>query len=504
MTSTWLGGETPLTTARDSSALQGVGLGISKKDRADLLKNDKKTYFKVRDNAVKGMTSKFTQLQAIDEKATLDHLEKVYSIVNRFSDLLLQMQQNDMADVFTIPDAFVLDSTTGHYLPSPTAKPVNLFTSANIIDLETAKHATAYFARYGAAFHGENVLWSGEKILNSCDESLRDKLVESTRTWDRADVGGPSYLKLLLYHSMSTTQKSLRALLDKLGKIRITDFPGENVTKAVSFLRGAILILRDNSSTPTDIINLTLRVFKVSSCEPFRTYVGSIDNFVELKVKQYELDDLLSMLDAKYIELLGRGEWTARSSTEGQQSGFTADTNLDDLLRIICYNCGGVGHGVNNCPHPRDDKMINLRRDIIQNSGGGRRNRSNNRSDSSTMGNGGNGNGNGRPNDPLLQPPGKNEPHEKLFDGVKKFWCGKPGCRRWTDHTSREHPGGASAHVADQGTTPPPVSVPSTDTSSVAGTEVSGTPSTLTHLTEATGATGHFATILPTIPHHFG
>jgi hypothetical protein len=489
--STWLGGETPLEVPRDTSALSSIGLGISKKDRSAIKRKDKKTYFKVRDNAIEGLESKFTQLQSIDEKSTLDHLKKVYSVVNRFADLQHQVEQNDMGDVFTIPSEFTLDPTSGHYVPSPHAKAINLFTDSNVVSLITVRRATAYFTRFGTTYHGENILWSGEKILNSCDTSLRDKLVESTRDWPRADVGGPVYLKLLLSLVLSTSEKSLRTLMDKLGKLRITDFPGENVTQAVSFLRGAILILRDNSSTPADLLTLVLRIFKASTCEPFCTYVSSIDTLVELDMKQYNLDSLLTMLDGKYIDLLGRGEWTSTSPSEGQSSAFSA--NVEDLLRIICFNCGAVGHGVNNCPVARDDTMINLRREIMESYSSRRENPRTSNNNGNRRSNSGSGGG----GDPLLRPPGKNEPHEKHFDGVKKFWCGKAGCRRWTDHISSEHPGGpASAHLANNGSSDPEADAPS-----VTGTEASQSISTSSTITEATGS---LATTLQHIPHHFG
>ena len=88
-----------------------------------------------------------------------------------------------------------------------------------------------------------------------------------------------------------------------------------------------------------------------------------------------------------------------------------------------------------------------------------------------------------------------------MIDGVKKFWCGKPGCRRWTDHTSSEHSGGlaspATNHVGD-------TNIGSEgDTPSVAGTEISGTPSSSSTITEATGSLAA-ATKLTMIPHHFG
>ena len=308
MASIWLGGETPRTTARNQLEVTNVGIGVTKKDRAALQSNDKKGYYKVRDAAITGLTTKFIQLQAIDEKSSIEHFEKVYSVVTKFDNLKRHMVTNDMIDVFSIPSTFTLNTSTGDYLPSTLATSVNLFSDANQVPLETIKYANCYFLKYGASYHGENVAWSGEAILNSCDSSLRDKLVELTRGWNAEHKGGLTYLKLLLNLILSTSQKSLQLLTDKLGKLRITDFPGENVTQAVSFLRGTVLILRDNKAIPSDLQSLVLCVFKVSTCDTFRLHIMSIESLTELGVKQYSLDTLLTDIDSKYIDLLGRGE----------------------------------------------------------------------------------------------------------------------------------------------------------------------------------------------------
>ena len=167
----------------------------------------------------------------------MEHLEAVYLVVTRFEDLKTQMIANNMADVFTIPSSFSLQ-TNGTYIPDANATEIDLFTETTKVSLDIVQKATAYFIQFGKEYHRENVIWSGEKILNSCDGELRDKLVESTRTWDKKYVGGPTYLKLLLGLILSTSEKSLRSLTDKLQVLCITDFPGENASKAVSFIGG--------------------------------------------------------------------------------------------------------------------------------------------------------------------------------------------------------------------------------------------------------------------------
>jgi hypothetical protein len=452
-----LGGETPRTNARTIDEVAGVGIGVGKKERTKLKLSDKKSYYKVRDAAIEGMKAKFTHLKPIDEKASVEHFEAVYSVVTRFEDLSYQMGKNDMSDVFNIPSDFVFDTSTQSYVPAAHAKSVNLFSDANNIDIETIKRANAYFLKFGADYHGENIIWSGEKILNSCDTELRDKLIESTRNWGEEYKGGPTYLKLLLSLILSTTEKSLRSLTNKLAKLKITDFDGENVTKAVSFIRGVVLILRDNKSLPTDLTSLILRIFKASTCEVFKLHVTNIDSLVELGVKTYDLDTLLTNLDQKYIELLGRSEWTAKSEKAHQESSFLAGDSVKDLLKIICFNCGAVGHGVNNCPKPKNDDLINLRIEIMTNYGKPREKKPS-------------GKPNGKQRDPLTIPPRRSESHQKSFDGVTKHWCGRPECRKWTDHVTKDHPsteqGNNASSTPDGMSTADSSTQPSTDDAS--------------------------------------
>ena len=153
--------------------------------------------------AVTPMKNKFTQLKAIDEKATMEHLESVYSVVTRFDDLRDELLKSDMLDVFTIASEYTWNATLNTYEPASTATKIDLFKDANSTNLEVIKRATAYYSLMGQEYHGENVQWSGQKILNSCDGPLRDKIIESTRTWSEEEKGGPSYLKLLLSLSFS-------------------------------------------------------------------------------------------------------------------------------------------------------------------------------------------------------------------------------------------------------------------------------------------------------------
>lgn len=115
-------------------------------------------------------------------------------------------------------------------------------------------HSFAYSFYY--VHRGENCVWSGEKILNSCDGTLCDKLIESTHGWDTKFKGGSTYFKLLMGLIVATSKKSSYSLLNKIVQLKFTDFNGEDVNEDISFLKGATRILKDNNTLPNDFILL--------------------------------------------------------------------------------------------------------------------------------------------------------------------------------------------------------------------------------------------------------
>lgn len=442
MTNKWLGGIEAQSVKRTTEEIEAVGISVKKTERADLKKNDKKTYYKIRENCVEGIKNKFTQLKPIDENSPVEHFESIYSVVTRFDDLQDSLKKNDMIDVFTIASIYEGDGTG----PTATAVEIDLFRSVNDTGLDLIKSGSQFFMEYGADFHGENIVWSGEKILNSCDETLRDKLIESTRGWDVTHKGGPTFLKLLMRLIVATSEKSLRSLLDKVAKLKLSDFNGEDVRKAVSFIRGAVLILKDNKALPSDFLILVLRTFRQTTCTNFSTFVGLLEHNVELKMTALSLEDILQLFEKKYTDMLGRGEWTPKSVTKDQASGFSGHAaNYTGSKSIICFNCGGLDHIVSECKMPIDKRAISIRKGIILGTGEGTG--VGNNKYQRPKGNSGAGPGNGKgdrdskpPPNPLLVPPKRSESHEKVFDGKKLYWCGKPGCCKWGDHKTVDHP----------------------------------------------------------------
>ena len=292
----------------------------------------------------------------------------------------------------------------------------------------------------------------GEKILNSCDATLRDKLIESTRGWSAMHKGGPTYLKLLMGLIVATSKKSLRSLLNKISSLKLTDFNKEDVGRAVSFLRGASLILNNNDALPSDFLHLILNIFKNTTCQAFQSYVTTIENNVDLGVMNFTADDVLRVFENRYIDMLGRTEWTPKSLSENQNSGFYNNTGgsgkeSNKSSQMMCFNCGGIGHGVKSCKAPINQEHIDIRKSIIFNKkkkdndkkGGNKKDTNKNNSNK-----GGSDSGNSSQTDPLTIPPKPGEPTEKTINGSLLFWCTK--CGKWTTHKTEGHPTDNSAN----------------------------------------------------------
>jgi hypothetical protein len=53
---------------------------------------------------------------------------------------------------------------------------IDLFSDFKLVDETTIRRSNTYYAQYGAEYTVENLSWSTDHILNTCEEPLRDKI----------------------------------------------------------------------------------------------------------------------------------------------------------------------------------------------------------------------------------------------------------------------------------------------------------------------------------------
>lgn len=169
---------------------------------------------------------------------------------------------------------------------------------------------------------------------------------------------------------ISSTSAAIRTLTKKLEILKLTDFDGENVSQATSFVRGAVSLMKSNKAVPTDIKDMTFTIFKYCSTEDFVSHVSFLANLRLYKglqsIDDMTYDRILLSLENKYTDLKGQEKWVAKLSPPEQS--LTAITNGSNLgnnqgekngrLTNPCFNCGKPGCTPKNCKVPLDQDRI--------------------------------------------------------------------------------------------------------------------------------------------------
>ena len=122
----------------------------------------------------------------------------------------------------------------------------------------------------------ENLAWPSDQILNTCENSLRNKVREGLVGISDLEAGGPLVLKKTLDIVMYVDDSTLRSLTEALQTLRMKDVAGENMSTIVSYLKGALLLLQNCGAIPTDIMGLLNDVMVSADCKEFTSYMKSI------------------------------------------------------------------------------------------------------------------------------------------------------------------------------------------------------------------------------------
>ena len=443
-------GNAPLQVDRTLEEISEHSKTFPKDARAALKTSDFKSYLRMVETCKKGIDNKFALLEPITEDSGVERLKLSYNVLTRLIQLRKEMENCDIDDVFIIPISF-----DGNGIPDTTDH-INLLETDHDLTLDLVKQASALYAlKSPLEYHPQNVAWSGDKVLASCEADLKEKVIEQAESKvDKALHGGPIYLFIMRRLIIATSEKAMRGLTERIGTLKLSNFDGENVHMAGSYLKGAFTLLTAHDRMPKDVNLLLFRVFKESSTPDFNSFVTSIEQQLETatifgNTKTLTPEEIIGQFETKYSDLIGRDAWEAKSTSTDQASAFTAGTSSST---VICFNCGGLGHTVPECKLPRDEEAIKARRDLILKSpskgggganskrGGGRGSgdRGGKKGGRGDAGRGNGGRGGGGNSSGLKTPPKAGESHKKQVNGSTLYWCGR--CGKWGDHDTSNHP----------------------------------------------------------------
>ena len=415
----FLGGVAPRANPRTIMEATSFRAATKKEDRNSLSTSDKR---KLQMAAETGLESKYDLLDNV-KMSDVDTLKAVYQMSIRTDELKNDMYRYDMAGIMLIPDRFTYDSTSGEMVPDVGASPVDLFVSASEVNLTLVKTHSEWMLKFGPDYHSENMFWTATKILNSCTESLREKLEETVQGYPVQHRTGTVYFVLLHRLVLSSTPMSMRSVIRKLEDLKLGSFEGENVQSATSLIKGAVGLLSNNGATPSDIVDIAFNIMKTSSTTEFNTHVTTMKTMHDTGIRVVTLDELLLNVQNKYTELTMNDVWVLGDKSQDQEASFVAG--------ITCFNCGEQGHTWRECPK---EYM------------GGR----SGRSFTGRGGSRGRGRGRffgGRGDTTFRNPPRPGQPHIRRRGPITERWCGV--CGVWGTHATKQHHEAANTTAMD-------------------------------------------------------
>jgi hypothetical protein len=126
-------------------------------------------------------------------------------------------------------------------------------------------HASVeHYPLYSQAYHLQNLDWSHEMFERSCEDDLRNKILEKSMDIPAILMFGPTFLALVMHEVMSTAEESIRALTSRITNMKLTNFKGEDSTKAASQLRDTIAAIEVLRQVPQDIEERLLDIFQTT------------------------------------------------------------------------------------------------------------------------------------------------------------------------------------------------------------------------------------------------
>ena len=221
-----------------------------KQDRSGLTP---KALSELTEKVMKGSEMKFCFLKIENEA---ESLKEIYDLGITIKWLKMELEKFDANDVFTIASKIVQNPSTDTLVPSKDAKKIDLFKKYNEVSLKTVVQNARLYKETGQEWHLKNLDWSAAKVLNSCEDKFRAKIVEDAAPILSHLRTGPVLFKLMMMRIMFASREAVRLIEAKLEKLTLKDFDGENVSNMVGWIRGATRFLKANNTMPYDEIGV--------------------------------------------------------------------------------------------------------------------------------------------------------------------------------------------------------------------------------------------------------
>ena len=338
------------TIARTEAQMLRVAPIVAKEARSQL---DNKSFQHLRVLATTPPAD--TKFILPDPKSDEEILIRTQTISNLLDNLVRHLHKYDMLDCFNLVIPLQIDpfgEVTGHQLliDQRTNLPATLDLIHNYANIDESQvlASITFLRKYGQDFDLNNLDWSHELLINSCDAILSTKINERLSGYSVKTQGGPLFLYLMLQLIISTSEEASKALLTRLDNLKIHQVEGENVLNVVSLVRKAVDRLTLVNKLPDDIVDKLFDIFTTSSVKDFNSLFSAMK--IQRRIDQrFRIDRFTPEIIFETAQI---------AFTELQEANKWVGFGQDQATFFICYDCGNEGHyaGSAKCPNKNKNK----------------------------------------------------------------------------------------------------------------------------------------------------
>jgi hypothetical protein len=196
------------------------------------------------------------------------------------------------------------------------------------------------------AWFAQNLELTYTFFQNNVSKDLWMKVSKTYKGYTAGEQGGPLFFILMMNHLLSDTKEAASSLVKKVKNFQVNTVVGEEISKIVSLLCGAINWLTSIHKLPDDIIKILLQVFQTTSSEEF----NSTFNLLKKQRKHSAVPcqtgatvgitatDIFTLAESEYHDMLQDNKWCP------DYAAFHAGMGKGGRFKPECYNCGGLHH----------------------------------------------------------------------------------------------------------------------------------------------------------------
>ena len=321
-------------------------------------------------------------LSQSDEKL----LENTCLVSQQLQKLFVHLNSYDMATIFhcvtpmaTTEEEIAMDNRLAR-ADDGSIITTSLFSKSHILNPDEVALSSIWMHLWAGVNEDDSSYqddqWASLRYLeNNTDPVLFNKCMEAMKEYPVNAHGGPLFLALVQEQIQNSSEPAMAHLLSLVAKLKISKYPGEDVSKYVTVIRAVHATLQSASEAGNlyfdedSFIQTVVERLQTTSVpefnEPYKIMLAkAIDDLDQptlgpgnrvirsrAKRTKFPLSFAAIMYGAeqKYGRIVAKGGWNV--------SRRTPVANFQQQTVRTCFNCGG-NHLLPECDKPRDEQKI--------------------------------------------------------------------------------------------------------------------------------------------------